>query len=204
MSRETYNAGFSKMAEACGVDAQKLVRIFAAGNEKVAQSGDDKGFMKNLLEGIRSSWQGANPATKALIKTLGGAGGGAALGTAVGGIAGGRPGLGAAVGAGIGGVTGLALSDWSGIKNQIKQMAENAKKGQTWTERWKNLDPKYKAMILTLAGTGVGAGTGAAVGAMTGMGAGRGTAAGALIGGAAGAMGSPWSEVFNNYIDNKG
>ena len=87
----------------------------------------------------------------------------------------------------------------NGIWNDVNHAIEAARR------KWDDIDPEYKPIIASLAGSGIGAGTGALAGKLLGFGAGNGALAGlglGAIGGGASAV--DWNAILKAFRDESG
>ena len=128
MSRQSYMNGFCKVAAANNVNPQALARYAL---EKKSQ---DVSFKDKILAAVRDAkdkWDAADDSTKAIAKTLGGAGLGSLLGLGAGSALAGKAGIrsgtvgGALLGAAAGAYGGKV--NWEELAKKLGQMSRDAK-----------------------------------------------------------------------------
>lgn len=128
MSRQSYMNGFCKVAAANNVNPQALARYAL---EKRSQ---DVSFKDKILAAARDAkdkWDAADDSTKAIAKTLGGAGLGSLLGLGAGSALAGKAGIragtvgGALLGAAAGAYGGKV--NWEELAKKLGQMSRDAK-----------------------------------------------------------------------------
>ena len=128
MSRQSYINGFCKVAAENNVNPQALARYAL---EKKSQ---DVSFKDKILAAVRDAkdkWNAADDSTKAIAKTLGGAGLGSLLGLGAGSALAGKTGIragtvgGALLGAAAGAYGGKV--NWEELAKKLGQMSRDAK-----------------------------------------------------------------------------
>lgn len=134
MSKQSYIKGFSKVAEAHGVDPERLAQCAVGMQKRSLDLGPIKANtdaviakLKALAESAKDTYSGMSPLAKGLVNAGAGAGVGSLAGLGIGSMFG-RSGRGAWIGALAGGLPMAAGSvDWKSLKAKIEEWQKNRK-----------------------------------------------------------------------------
>jgi hypothetical protein len=131
MSKQTYMNGFCKVAAANNVNPQALARYALEKNAGDGASVMDKilAYARDIATNAKSKWDGAGEGTKAIIKLLGGASAGSAIGTGIAAAVNGKKDLrrGAVTGALLGTLAGGSQVNWHNIYDKLDDLSKAAK-----------------------------------------------------------------------------